>query len=368
MRTAWYRTFTLRFREPRPPSSMNSPEPAYSVERRDPERARTEVLSLWKSSGFWTHPSDEAARARYDWLHLRNPAGPSRIYLLKETATDKVVGSVGACTRVFFTKDSTQRGSLLVDFVVDPAHRSLFPAMLLQRTAREQELATHALLYALPEPKAVPVFKRLGSDVVAESRRYARIVRFRHGTKRLLWAPLASLSGALIDLADLVITSFRLRGTPLTGRWSEGFGPEIEAIWARGRAGAVALGERSPEFLRWRFLERPGEAARIFLLQHRKTGEPRAYFVCTINGSTAAINDFLCVGSRDELIESLLLVCRAARRAGASVIYLELALGDAYAEALRTAHFMPRTTRPCFVKTNPDGRAPEWLTRADEDV
>jgi hypothetical protein len=351
---------------------MTTPPPTYRVEQQDPERAREAVLALWKTSGFGPQESAEAPRDRYDWLHLRNPAGPSRIYVLIEIATEKVVGAVGACTRLFFKGDLPIRGALLVDFVVDPAHRSLFPALMLQRVAREQELSMVSLVYAIPEPKAVPVFKRLGSDFVTSCRRFARVVRHRHVLGKLLWAPLAALVGGFIDLCDYGASSARLTGSQLSGQWASQVGPDLDRIWSSALATAGPLGQRTAAYLRWRFNECPGESNRVFLVNDKRTGDPRAYFICAPTGDAVALKDFLSVGSPHELVQALLLLARTVRREGTSVIYLDFAGNEAEQAALRAAHFVQRTERLCFVaRAKGDGHANltmDRMTRADEDV
>ncbi len=121
-------------------------EHKYRVDRGDPVADRERILALWERCKF---ASGAPARARYDWFYLDNPAGRSRVYLL--FSGDEMVGALGTGTRQLAGAAGEMRSAvILVDFVVEPMHRSLYPALALQKTARERELRDIPMLYGIP--------------------------------------------------------------------------------------------------------------------------------------------------------------------------------------------------------------------------
>src|SRR5690242_4714235 len=134
---------------------------AYRVEAGDVVADRDRILALWQLCAFGGSPAENAAR--YDWFYLQNPQGQGRVYLLRASGSDEILGAVGVGARNFHVagrSDNSPSGTL-VDFVVHPGHRSLFPALLLQRTVCEQEFQRCGFVYGLPLAKAVPVVARL---------------------------------------------------------------------------------------------------------------------------------------------------------------------------------------------------------------
>ena len=76
--------------------------------------------------------------------------------LLRRT---ELVGATGVGVRRF-QAFAVGGGALLGDFFVHKAHRSLFPALSLQRTAADAARANAAFVYGFPNQKALPVFRR----------------------------------------------------------------------------------------------------------------------------------------------------------------------------------------------------------------
>ena len=66
---------------------------------------------------------------------------------------------------------------VLVDLAVSPAHRTLFPALLLQKSLLAAGLEAREVLYAFPNQKAAAVFQRAGYRHIGLMTRYVRVLR-----------------------------------------------------------------------------------------------------------------------------------------------------------------------------------------------
>jgi len=342
----------------------------YRVTRGDPAADRERVLDLWARCGF---ASGEPARERYDWFYLRNPRGPGRVYLLWQV--DELVGALGAGSRRFIcgAGEPPLNAAILVDFVVHPAHRSMFPALQLQRFAREEELRETEMIYGLPDVKATPVFRRLGATVEFASGIHVRVLRSGSYASRLLPrvpAALVQLACWFVDRARVALVWAMCKARGLRTSWPREFPESLDSLWQLTAAQKdLATGERDREFLQWRFGSNRDEWQ---LLTVSRRSLPIGYFVCRRADNELQVFDFL-VAQRDAATLPLLALSLAAWRLGVKSVRIVFGGVRSVQVELARAGFKLRDQRPCFLmQQNAAGarRLPGewWLTRADEDV
>jgi hypothetical protein len=345
-------------------------ETRYRVTRGDPAADRERVLDLWARCGF---ASGEQAGERYDWFYLRNPRGPGRVYLLWQL--DELVGALGAGSRRFIcgAGEPPLNAAVLVDFVVHPAHRSMFPALQLQRFAREEELRETEMVYGLPDVKATPVFRRLGATAEFSSGIHVRVLRSGSYASRLLPRVPPALVQAVcwvVDRARVALVWAMCKARGLRTTWHREFPGSVDALWRLTAAQTnLATGERDLEFLRWRFASNT-EEWRLLTVSRRNS--EAGYFVCRREGNELQVFDFL-VAHRDAATLPLLALSLAAWTLGVKSVRIVFGGFRSVQVELARAGFKLRDQRPCFLmqqKVAGARRLPDewWLTRADEDV
>lgn len=333
---------------------------------------RERILALWERCGFRSGPT---ARPRYDWFYLNNPDGPGRVYLLFNG--DGLVGSLGAGTRQIARGPGQPllRASILVDFVVDPLHRSVFPALQLQRAAREQELRDAQLIYSFPGDKAVAIFQRMGFSAKLTSASYARPLRCARFMKRLLpkipSLPLRVLCW-VVDRARLVpawlITQAHGLKVGVVPQLPDG----IDALWARsGAMEHVATGVRHREYLEWRF-HAAQQREWLMLSVTNRRGELEGYFICQRQEGHLCVYDVM-LADREGGTLPLLALSLAAWQLRMDSVRVLFGGCSRMQRALLRAGFLRRDSRPCFLIQPPGADADSlpaewWLTKADEDA
>lgn len=356
---------------------MNSVGQHYRVEQGDPLTDKERVFGLWRQVNFDLFGSEAHAKLRYEWFYKQNPQGPARVYFLIDDHRNEVVGAVGAGTRLFAAADGqVVRASLLVDFIVSPAHRSLFPALLLQRKAREAEALLTDMIYGLPDIKAIPIFKRLGSDRLLESYRYSRVLRVSRFAARYVPRYVAALLGVLADSFRAGLLSMAVSLQDMRTSWADAFDDRCDQLWeGMEKSASLGWGERSSQFLQWRFNKGPQEGGRHTLFVSTNRGrEQCAYFVCIQTGSEMIVPDFLLTGDVTAMTGQLRALTLAAWKNRAEVIRLDFAGRTEVLSALKAAGYIRRgEARPCFLmfgKSMVASAYPQsWcFTRADEDV
>ena len=268
-----------------------APAPDYRVEpARLPEQAAA-VIELWSQAlGF-----AERRPLKLDWFYLRNPAGQPRLLLLVHEA--RVVGVTGLGGRYLGWQGRELDAALMGDFAVDSHHRTLYPALLLQRAALEQGLARHQLLYGFPNAKSLPVVRRAGYQVLPGMGRHARALRSEAYLPGA-WPPvLRRALGAGLDAVFSLRHAAGLwrRGRSLREQWLEGPDERFDDLWARARQalGDCVLGRRDLAFLRWRFEPRAWHRTRFVVLADARSGRLAGYAACEIEGAAMHVRDLL---------------------------------------------------------------------------
>lgn len=354
---------------------MSAPTPQYAVRDGDARADRDAVLAVWRGN----LGQDARMAAKYDWFYLGAPAGAPVLQLLTHAGTDGGTDApVGACSagRRRMLRDGREiRAGVLVDLAVTPEHRSLGPALILQKGLFEAGHRSMDLLYGFPNPKAAPVFKRIGYRALGEMVRYVRVVRHAAYLPRRapdVPASFASVAGALADACAAMRDALRFR-TPgaLDAQWRDR-APDIDALWAASPKPGALIAIRDAAYLRWRFDEAPTNDAlppfRHLLL--RDARGDAAWFATRADAHTLHVHD---AWTRDggatpapALVRALL---RAARKAGFAAVSVELATSEARLQPWRALGFEARSRRPVFGTdfALPPGELDLHLTSADED-
>ena len=342
---------------------------AYVVVGGDVERDREVVLGVWRGN----LGRQERLESKFDWFYGSCPWGAPLLQLLRHELSGAWVGVAAAGPRRMARGDRVVRAGVLVDLAVAPQHRSLGPALTLQKAVLEGGKARFDVLYGFPNPKAAAVFKRAGYAQLGEMVRLARVVR--HGTplERVLPIAAARASGWSLDAADWLRAAVARRGRrQLFAAWASRVDERFDALWASSDHGTALLAPRDAEMLRWRFDAAPSSLpkTRYLLLGDSPDGALSAWFACQTEGTTLHVRDFwssdAAVGVGRPFVDALL---RAAREAGHAVVSVEHAGLASRRASFREAGFVERSRRPVFGAWRDAALRTEelHLTSADED-
>ena len=345
---------------------MAPPAPTYRARHGDVEGDRETVLSIWRGN-----LGDDARMARkYNWFYQHADAGAPLLELLTANGQD-----VGACTagrRRMLRDGKPMRGGVLVDLAVIPEHRSLGPAMILQQALAATAHDELDLLYGFPNPKAVPVFKRIGYRPLGDLVRYVRVLRHGAYLARHIPAFLAKPTGVLADawmrLRDALVGT---GSTQLRATWSDHVDPDTQALWDNSTKPDGIVGLRDLAHLRWRFDATPEGGFKHLLLRDRQTGSLVAWFATRAEGTTLHVHDYWSLHGPAIGTGSLTALLKAARAGGYGAVSVELATEANHLAPWLALNFAERSARPIFGYWDKDvlGDVPGdlHLTAADED-
>ena len=337
-----------------------APAPGYRVRPGDVAADREAVLGLWRGN-----LGVEARMARkYAWFYAGAPQGAPLMAVLVHGDGAQPVGTCSAGRRRMVLDARPLQAGVLVDLAVTPEHRSLGPALMLQQGLFADGRAQLDLLYGFPNPKAVPVFKRIGYRALAQMERHVRVVRHGPYLARRMPASLAALAGAAVDAAHGLARALRTR---LRHAWHDRV-PDIAPLWDASPRPEAITAERTPEALRWRFDAAPDAAFRHLVL-HDAAGMA-AWFATKREDHVLHVHDFWTRTGAAPTPAHLDGLLAAARRAGAAAVSIELATLGSLRQPWREAGFTVRSARPVFgwcAFAASDAPVPLHLVSADED-
>ncbi len=339
--------------------------PQYGVRAGDVERDRERVLATWRGN----LGDDAHMPAKYDWFYRHSPAGAPLLQLLTADGCD--AGTCSAGRRRMLLDGQPLRGGVLVDLAVLPEHRSLGPALILQQGLFADARHQLDLLYGFPNPKAAPVFKRIGYRPLGHLVRHVRVLRHARYLARRMPRALAAVAGPLVDarlrLRDALAHA---QGPALRAIWVDQADARMQAIWDASVKPDGVCAVRDLEHLRWRFDQAPSGGFRYLLLSARRDDAPVAWFAVRPDGATLHVHDYWSLPGAALGTRMLMALTHAARAAGHAAVSVELATSAAHLMPWQALGFQERSRRPIFGAwhSSAGDALPELhLTAADED-
>jgi hypothetical protein len=330
--------------------------------------AEATLLALWANSFEWLR--GEAARKKLEHFYLRNPVGAGPVFLLRHNASETDVGVQTLVSRRFFVDGRTLMAGTMADYAVDPAHRSLGPALQLLKASIAASKSSLAFVYGLPNRKAEPILRRAGLEPVLEMGRYAAPLRSRTYLASRLPGTLLAPASLVADVALAVVDRLRAARLAAGVRWVDPDDADIEAIWQGALHSGLLLSDRSAALLHWRFDAKDAGGRRIDVARDDRDGSVLGYVVWSLHNDVAVVSDFLCASPRRDTARLFAAFRCRARRAGAVSISLEYCGCAEVAAQLGTAGLQWRESNPVFAVQHAALPPPSawYLTGFDRDT
>ena len=361
----------------------------YSTIEGDVNADRSTTLALWKA-GLIHHGMPEA---KFDWYYKANPIGHPSLYFLQATeddiespasasaSTPELVGVAAIGRRMMQCGGASILVGALIDFVTTPEHRTLFPALHLQKEIRKRGLTKHAVLYGMPNASSLAVVKRAGYKPMGNMVRWVKVLRTSAYIERFIpsWAGhrLANSLGFVLGLVadQLRVTSERLkslRHSSNQAKWLNAADERFDTLWQSINLGDVIIGVRDQAFLNWRFAQCPLSTYTFFCLENQAK-KIIAYAVCERQGSTLHVRDFLTdTSTPNAYLQLWLALSRDAYRKGCSALSVNFLGAEDIHQNLKAAGFVERDKAAVYGSANDEfterlNHHYWYLTNAEED-
>jgi hypothetical protein len=333
----------------------------YYVEMAELERDQEEILALWDRNKVNIH---DPARL-FSWAYKNNPAGRGRIWLLKQASSRTAVGTVGIILRRMKIGESVRIVGRAAGLAVDKAHRSLGPALLLQKAMlNEVGKSDLSLVYTLAPPAASPLFQRLNYSNLGAMDCRRKIV----GSSIFVKNCLPGLPGFALKLVSRFLDLGIQAGSRET--WSRpgkatmahihDFDSRFDDLWSRAALNYSFTTERTSTFLRWRFSANPEPWNYVCDALCTENGGLRGYAIYYIDDHRVAhVIDMFAEDQEDAIFALVVGLARRWRSLG--VIY-------AYLSAIGAERFFNLLNRAGFSKWRAPEPAPYKLFISPSDA
>jgi hypothetical protein len=319
--------------------------------------------------------SPDATDARYEWLYCKNPKGMARAWVACDSESQKIIGVASAFPRLFYRSGKEALGYVLGDFCIDPNHRTLGPALALQRICLETLLGGEAdFAYDFPSKAMLAVYHRLHIEPQEQTIRFAKPLRANRRVEarlqiRVVARGLAALANTGLQILDMGLrrtggSAIQLETSPCGEEFTQ-----AALKWSLNMGVCVA---RTAAYLNWRYREHPQR--RYEMLTARQCGRLCGYLVYHRDGENSAIDDL--IGENDavrrDLVIEAISIARKQRAQTLSAPWLSTHPGR---QLLESCGFRPRESSPVVLMTSvqtaqrtADKATPSWyLTDGDRE-
>lgn len=326
---------------------------SYQVTRADPAQSADNVAALW-AEVFGPFSCE-----RYRWLYQNNPAGESLLCLLLDDTTHETLGSTALFPRRLCHWGQTLPGSIAGDLMVDHRHRSLGPAVQLQRALLGYADAAHIqLIYGFPNTKSAPIMQRAGYKRVGAMAEWVLPLRTgfylrKHIPQVWLRVPLGLVLDSGLRLRPTLLKTLfaRRRTCIITDRFDEAF----DELWSRIAPHYSLIGQKSGEFLDWRYCRCPSETRQAFVVKTDDGGQLDGYVIFSTHGKRTHIADFAHDARNLSLGELLLRFALTQHKAGMDAVSLAMAASGDIADTVERIGFKHRGEMNPIVMFTPSG-------------
>ena len=247
----------------------------------------------------------------------------------------------------------------LGDFCIHEHHRSLGPALQLQRACLEgMHPEAIAFSYDFPSTSMLAVYKRLRIDPLGNICRFAKPLRVDRKIKEVVRVPLLV---SLVKWGGNLVLALQDRGQRDTHGLAivlhEGWCGEEFSVLARDLGGQYGVCvQRTAEYLNWRYMANPLVHCEVLTARHH--GVLVAYAVFTQMGEDAMLMDLF--GVRDLQVISTLVgsLIKLLRKRCVSTLSAPLLESHPWMVLFQRLGFRARETSPVVISA-PLGGSPQ---------
>lgn len=296
---------------------------------------------------YLTPDSDQT---RFEWLYRNSPHGRAAAWLMRDTLIGEVIGVAAAFPRRVMINGRPARCWVLGDFCVSDRHRSLGPAVKLQRACLDV-LSTEQgeFCYDFPSDAMMAVYRRLAVGTSSPLVRFAKPLQADRLVRRSLGNTV--VGGIVSRVANAALRLRDWRGDGPTGVeftvHQGSCGEEFTMFAANAMPSYGVAVERTADYLNWRYLTHPRMSYEI--LTARKNGALAGYVVFTQQGEDASISDCVVNGDRRtsrSLLQELVSLLRG-RHVG--LVNVPILTSHPLTKVLLEVGFRPRESTPMVV-------------------
>ena len=287
---------------------------------------------------------------RFHWLYIQNPCGKARAWIATEKGGTTVVGVAGAFPRQLIVDGYEQLGWILGDFCIAETHRSLGPALQLQRVCLDElQKEGAAFWYDFPSVEMMAVYRRLQLAPFDHLLRWAKPLRVDRKVKEKIISPplvrgVSAVGNLLLGFGE---GEPRLRHGLAIHLHEGKCGEEFSLLAEECQTLRWTCLWRSAAYLNWRYVSNPLNHYEI--LTARQDGVLRGYTILTYTSEDALLVDLFGVDDMEVLAALVQTAVMRVREKGAFTVSAPLLESHAWSSLFSRLGFRPREKVPVVI-------------------
>ena len=309
----------------------------YTVRKADLEIDRDTILEFWRKN------HSKALDSKYRWMYNGNPDGRAHVWILQHEESGACVGLTTLFPRRIWIGDQSLLAGIAGDLLVSPDHRTLWPAIMLQKSALAAARAGIVdIVYGFPNSASEGLVRASGYRLLGRLMRFVKLIHTaRRLTKFGLPSPLVRLIAPLVDFA-MKLASLGAGGTDRRYRCQEvdDFDVGLCRVWNEHQSRFRVTGQRSQEYLRWKYLHDPDDRHRIFSAFDAETGEPKAFIVYRAQNNSFDIREYVVGADKHAGKAVMASFLRRARAAGVESVNITVVETPRTTQEMRRLGFL----------------------------
>ena len=305
------------------------------------------ILDIWKENLLDPPSTPE----KFVWYYQNNPLGKGQCWLLLEKDSGEFIGTAGLGLRAVEISGKRLVIGLASDFAVKRRHRTVGPAVMLQKRLATEVGKSLPAIYVIPNKAATPIMQLCGFKKVGELIRYVKVLNIdSYMYERFSYRLFVFMISKPIDYLMNLTSRDAWYSCPVdrVSKSMSAFDSRFDELWKRARGSFKIIGERSSEFLRWRYQECPTAKFEIFGLLDRSERQLHAYIVSYHRGKSLNIADLL-FDSPEALKTILLLFLKEMRHQGQRSVNISMMAPAYVMRVLTDMGFLPRGEARSFL-------------------
>jgi hypothetical protein len=305
-------------------------------------RHRDALLKLWTENMSDTRIAD-VADARMRWFYAENPIAQPTTILSTYGEPPEVIGCGSTLSGRIWATGKMIVAGIQCDFAVTRKHRIGAAAMAIQRALIATSRTTgQAFMLAFPNDMSLPIFKRVGYEVVAEAHGWVKPLRSFLKLQTLLRSSLAAKAASLVVDAGLRAAD-AARYLPFRGRYRSEIldraDTRFDSLWERARGQHLVAGDKTSAFLNWRYADFKTRRHQFFTLTDTRTEQLVGFVVFAVEDNKAFIVNLFAADLVTTLTPLLLAFSSAMRKSGHVGIFIIYAGQPSFGQRLEKLLF-----------------------------
>lgn len=322
-------------------------EPRLSISLANVDLDRRAILDFWKDNLL----DPPGTAEKFVWYYKSNPLGNGLCWLLCDDGSGAFIGTAGLGLRALEIGGQRLVVGLASDFAVKRQYRTIRPAVMLQKALAAEVGKSLRAIYVLPNEAATPIMQLCGFKKIGKLIRYVKVLNVEsYVYERFPHRFFASVISKPIDYLVSAISQDALYSCPdsCVFKPMSAFDSRFDELWERARGSFQIIGERSSQFLRWRYEDCPTARFKTFGLLDRDQRKLHAYVVSYARGKSLNLADVF-FDSLEALKTVLLLFLKEMRRDGQRSVNISMMAPPSIMRVLTQIGFLPRDEARSFL-------------------